>query len=112
MKRETKYLVAKRNDGKYLYLEEDVSTTSPRYVDSPLDAKLIDVYDDEEDLKHPKHPEWYFEHSHRMQLWLKDCRMVVITENREIIEEPIVGPTYEEVEKKLLPKWYKYQPNS
>lgn len=66
-------LVAQRKDGKFLYLECEPATTTPHYIDNPIDATHVK----------PRHgidkvhdAPYYFENSTRMRDWLKDCEMI------------------------------------
>lgn len=73
-----KFLVAFReSDNKFFGLEETFATTSPRYVDHPVDAKLITP--SSSDPEGVKEPAYYFENSSRMRGWLNGFRMVWVT---------------------------------
>lgn len=84
LKRDDKYLVAKYEDGTYLFLEETANTTSPCRVKNPFDATKKRPYDLEiqpDYFVDIKEPAFYFENSSRMWHWLQGSKMVVVEEN-------------------------------
>ena len=80
-----RYLVAKRHDGRYVGFIETFSTTSPTYMDTPFEAKLIEPSCQHEFIN-PFPATYYFENSDRMRHWLKGCKMVSVIETRTINE--------------------------
>lgn len=73
-----KVLLARRSDGKFLRLDEDVHTISYDFVDEPELAKRKHLYKPTaDDYENPKPAPYYFENSWRArELWIKDCVMV------------------------------------
>ena len=59
MKTTKRFLLAQRNDGKFLRLDEQLHTTGYDYVDEPGLAKRIKPYD-EEHYSNPKEAPYYF----------------------------------------------------
>ena len=77
-----RFLVARRNDGKFLYLAETFNATSPNWIDQPFFAtkkRPFKDYDDpDEYFTKPFKATYYFENSDRMRQWLTGCRMVEV----------------------------------
>lgn len=85
------YLVAMREDGKFLALEETFATTSEHYVDNPIDAKRIQCNGIPEEVKIVT---YYFETSYRAKRWLENCKMVLVTLESSAAVAELPGPGY------------------
>ncbi len=68
-------LVAKKEDGTFLFLDCAPGTTTPHYVDNPIDATYIEPGTGFEKIHNAP---YYFENSSRMRDWLQGCKMVVM----------------------------------
>ncbi len=84
MKTTERYLLAQRDDGKFLRLDEQQHTTSYDYVNEPELAKRVKPHK-EEHYSNPEPAPYYFENSNRARLyWVKDCKMVAYEITTEV----------------------------
>ncbi len=86
------YLVAQREDGKFLALDETFGATSPHYVDTPQEAKKINLDAIPKEPLHP--PTYYFENSYRAREWVENCKMVIIVDRSEATVNELPGSEY------------------
>ena len=68
-------LVAKHDNGSFLYLECSPGATTPHYIKNPINATYIRPYSKSDEIHNAS---YYFENSARMRDWLKDCIMVIM----------------------------------
>lgn len=69
-------LIQREEDGLFLYLDEQIHTTTPHYVKDPTKAKRIKPWEGvtKETISRP--PSYYLENSERMKRWTSGCKLV------------------------------------